>query len=176
MLLAGKRLIDHATSAASHWSDDVRIALRKPGQLPDGGIPTLIDDPGTAGPLAGVQSALRAAKGDRSFVLTLPCDVPFLPSDLGPRLEEAIGTHGVAMAATGAQLHPTCALWRVEALDQLSSYLARGRRSLTGFAEAISLARVDWPKAQFFNVNTLEDLRTAEQHISTDRQPGADGL
>ena len=171
--LAGERLIDRALRRAAPWSDDLRLSLRQPGQLADPPVPVLLDDPGIPGPLGGLKPALAAAReAGRDLLLTIPCDVPFLPVDLGPRLREAIGTRAAALAASGADLHPTCALWRVEALEHLAGYLARGGRSLVGFAETVGFARAEWDAECFFNVNCEADLAEAERRLP-DLEPGA---
>jgi molybdopterin-guanine dinucleotide biosynthesis protein A len=100
-------------------------------------------------------------------LLTIPADMPFLPADLLERLSRQINNLGCAMAASGDELHPVCALWDVaRSLEQIDAYLASGRRSLKGFAEFIGSARSDWPGEPddpFFNVNDLDDLAKAER-------------
>jgi molybdopterin-guanine dinucleotide biosynthesis protein A len=67
--------------------------------------------------------------------------------------------------ASGGRLHPVCALWRARAADGLGAYVASGRRSLRGFAEAVGYATVEWgtePIDPFFNVNDADDLQRAE--------------
>lgn len=165
-LLAGERLIDRAVRRARHWSDDVRLSLRQADQIADSPLPVLLDDSEVPGPLGGLTSALAAAReAGRELLLTIPCDVPFLPADLGPRLQAAIGTRAAALAASGADPHPTCALWRVEVLEHLPGYLASGRRSLIGLAEAVGYARAEWDAACFFNVNSEADLAEAERRL-----------
>ena len=167
--LGGKRLIDRAVLAARLWSDDVRLAVREPEQVRDLGLPILVDDPSMSGPLAGLESALQAVReAGRGFGLTIPCDVPFLPHDLAARLEAEIGKQLAALAAAGSEIHPTCGLWRAEALDRLSAYAASGRRSLIGFAEAVGYARVEWPGDPFFNVNSRKDLEEAERRLASE--------
>lgn len=167
--LGGERLIDRALRAARDWSDDVRIALRSPGQAGGLDLPVLLDDPGLEGPLAGLASALAAAGGaGRRLVLTAPCDAPFLPHDLAFRLQEAIGGNGAALAEGGGDLQPACALWRTWALERLPDYLRTGRRSLLGFAETIGFARARWDPACFLNVNTPEDLAKAERRLASE--------
>jgi hypothetical protein len=57
-------------------------SLRRPG------VPVWPDDtPGFAGPLAGLKVGLRRC--DRAYLLTAPCDSPFLPADLAERLRPA---------------------------------------------------------------------------------------
>jgi molybdopterin-guanine dinucleotide biosynthesis protein A len=149
-LLGGQSLIDRALARARGWSDAVLVAVREGGDLRD--------DPAVEGPLGGVVAAL-ALGGD---VLTIPCDMPFLPDDLPARL---VSGKAATIAASGSHLHPVCALWRAEAAAGLPAYLATGRRSLKGFAEAVGYEAVEWPTEPFdpfFNINDEADLARAE--------------
>lgn len=171
-LLAGEPLLSHALRLARNWSDEVRVAVRSADQLARADAPLLIDDPDVWGPLAGLTSALQEARRQsRKRVLTVPCDMPFLPTDLPERLASAIGDHGAALAASEGQLHPVCGLWSVRALDAIASYRASGRRSLKGLAEAVGFVAVDWPAALFVNLNTPEELDEAERRLRSEAQP-----
>lgn len=160
----GTTLAAHALELARSYGASVAMAVREATQV--WGVadaPLLFDDPAIEGPLAGLASALRSARvRGATEVLTLPCDSPYLPPDLGIRLRLALrDEHGVAVARSRGQLHPVCALWRVETLDALPDYLATGRRSLDGFARAVSLTVVDWAFADpdpFANANTPDEL------------------
>jgi molybdopterin-guanine dinucleotide biosynthesis protein A len=147
LMLGGLTLLDRALGIARAWSDDVRIA--------DG----TNDAPGIEGPLGGIAAALAF----REDMITIPCDMPFLPADLPERL--GAPSEPAALAESGGRLHPVCALWRARAADSLAAYVASGRRSLHGFAEALSYATVSWPIAPvdpFFNINDPADLARAE--------------
>ncbi len=149
-LLAGETLLARAVRRARSWSEEVLVAARQGGDL--------TDDPAIEGPLGGVAAAL-ALGGD---VLTIPCDMPFLPEDLVARLH---GDAAATLAASGGRLHPVCARWTAAARDGLPAYLATGRRSLIGFAEAVGQAVVEWPadpNDPFFNINDEDDLARAE--------------
>ena len=149
-LLSGETLLNRALRRARSWSDEVLVAARAGGDIADA--------PAIEGPLGGVAAAL-ALGGD---VLTIACDMPFLPDDLPQRL---IGDKAATLAASGGRLHPVCALWKAEARAALPTYLATGRRSLTGFAEAAGYAAVEWPVEPFdpfFNINDPADLARAE--------------
>jgi molybdenum cofactor guanylyltransferase len=149
-LLGGQSLIDRALARARSWSDTVLVAAREGGDIRD--------DPAVEGPLGGVAAAL-ALGGD---VLTIPCDMPFLPDDLPARL---VSGKAATLAASGGHLHPVCALWTAEAAAGLPAFLATGRRSLRGFAEAVGYEAVEWaagPVDPFFNVNDEADLARAE--------------
>ena len=160
--LGGRTLLDRAIDRASRWSDCVAIAARDAAQVGDTRLRVLLDPPGLEGPLGGLASAQRL---ERPTVLTIPCDMPFLPDDLSERLAEALAGRGAALAASGGHVHPVCALWRSDALARLAVYAASGRRSLIGFAETVGYAAVEWPGDPFFNVNSLEDLAEAEARL-----------
>ncbi len=167
--LGGERLIDRALRLARRWSDDVRVALREPGQLGDVAAAVLFDDPAIEGPLGGLAAALAAARdAGRETLLAVPCDTPFLPVDLAGRLRAAIGAHGAALAASGDDLHPACALWRADALARLGDYAASGRRSLIGFAEAIGYVAVRWEARCLVNLNSPADLAEAERRLASE--------
>jgi molybdenum cofactor guanylyltransferase len=165
-MLRGERLVDRAVRLGRTWSDDVRLSLRTAQQAAVTDLPMLLDDSAIEGPLAGLQSALAAARrAGRDMVLTLPCDSPFLPRDLAGRLEAAMGGERAAMAASDGDLHPTCTLWRADSLERLADYVKSGRRSLVGFAEAVGFVIVEWDERYFFNVNRPEDLAEAERRL-----------
>ncbi len=161
-LLGGRSLLDRAIERAETWSDRVAVAARSVEQVGAPPVPVLIDAPGIEGPLAGLASA---AWLDRPLVLTIPCDMPFLPQDLLLRLAAQLAGHGAALAASGERVHPVCGLWRTEALAEIRRYTASGRRSVMGFAEMIDCATVDWPGEAFVNVNTPLELAAAEGRL-----------
>lgn len=164
--LGRERLIDRATAIAAQWSDLVAVAVRSHEQAEGAGVRCIFDEPGVQGPLAGLIVGLRfAAASGCEGLLTIPADMPFLPSDLAARLMAA-GSHGQAVVASSSgRLHPVCAFWPSAALEKASPYLGTGRRSLRGFAEAVGFQTVDWPAEPtdpFFNINAIEDLAVAE--------------
>ena len=161
-VLAGRTLLDRAIDRARSWSDEVVVAARDSAQLGGAEVKALIDPPGLEGPLAGLASALRVA---RPVVLTIPCDMPFLPDDLPDRLAAALPGHRAALAASGGHVHPVCGLWRTDALANVRGYAASGRRSLIGFAQSIGYAEVEWAGNPFFNVNSPEQLAEAEARL-----------
>jgi molybdenum cofactor guanylyltransferase len=133
------------------------------------GLPVLPDGPGDAvGPLAGVLAALRHAGGmDVPFVVSGPCDTPFLPADLVARLHEARARSGApgAVASSQGREHPTIGLWPVSSLPELEqAVLGQGMRRARDAVSRLRLAEAEWTGAvdPFFNVNTPEELAAAE--------------
>src|SRR5205085_10956308 len=86
LLLGGESLLDRALRRARSWSAEVLVAAREGADI--------ADDPAIEGPLSGIAAAL--ALGDD--VLTIACDMPFLPDDLPQRL---VSDATVTVAASG---------------------------------------------------------------------------
>ena len=121
--------------------------------------------PDYAGPLAGLHSALSNASHD--LVLTVPCDSPFLPTDLAQRLHAALrgASADVAVACTGDRAHPVFCLVRRTLLPHLSDFLQQGGRKIDAWYADLKFVEVafdDQPDA-FANFNTLAELNAAEK-------------
>ena len=170
-MLGGMTLVDRAVAQARGWSDAVTVAVREHGQLGELSAPHIVDAPDVAGPLAGLIAGARYAESlGRDSLLTIPSDTPFLPDDLYERLEASLADQAAAVASSGGQLHPVCALWRVAAVLGEQAYVANGCRSLWGMAEYLGFMAVEWPvspRDPFFNINGPEDLAEAERMLGT---------
>ncbi len=149
----------------------------------DLGLPVVADSiEGFAGPLAGVLAGLDwAATQGADAIVTAAADTPFFPTDLVARLLAASEgqAHPLVLATTprtGEELksggrsrvnrHPTFGLWPVALRDDLRAALHDGLRKVViwtdrhGGREALFEAT---PFDPFFNVNTPEDLKRAEE-------------
>ena len=119
---------------------------------------------GFAGPLAGLHRGLSEARFP--FVVTTPCDTPFLPLDLVARLHAALEAHEaeLAVARTGDQPHPVFCVCRREVLPHLTQFLTAGGRKIDAWYATLRVAEVsfDDESAAFSNINTLEELRGFE--------------
>lgn len=119
---------------------------------------------GFAGPLAGVLSGMdHAATTGQSHIVTIAADTPFFPCDLVPQLQRAGGDIGLALAASPSGRQPTFGLWPVALKDDLRQALHDGTRKVVHWTQAHNAGTAEFPTDQaFFNVNTPEDLKTAE--------------
>lgn len=140
-----------------------------PARFEGFGLP-LLPDPvaGHPGPLAGILAAMIWARArGAAQVLTVACDLPFLPTDLAERL----GT-GPAIAHSGGRDHPTAGLWPVTLAEGLRAQLDGGGRRVMDWVATTGARRVafDGDPDPFLNLNTPEDLLRAEA-ILRDRQP-----
>jgi molybdopterin molybdotransferase len=128
------------------------------------GVPVWPDDtPGFPGPLAGLQAGLRRCA--TPYLLTAPCDSPFLPSDLAARLAAGLEAAGadlaVAVTEEGGQrqVHPVFALLRQDLEPVLSAYLDGGGRRMDGWYPQVKVAEVLFDDADAFrNINTPGEL------------------
>jgi len=114
---------------------------------------------GFAGPLAGLHAGLKAAA--HPFVITVPCDSPFLPSDLVSRLSRELKSHDLAVARTGDQPHPVFALMKRQVRESLEAFLATGGRKIDAWYAALKVVEVSFDDEAdaFRNINTLEELK-----------------
>jgi molybdopterin-guanine dinucleotide biosynthesis protein A len=132
------------------------------------GLPVWPDQiAGFAGPLAGLQTGL--AQCDTPYLVTAPCDSPFLPDDLVARLAEALTAHDadLAVAVTGdgdeLQAHPVFCLMKSSVLSHLNEFLHNGGRKIDAWYRSLKFVEVHFPdESAFRNINTLEELRRFE--------------
>jgi molybdenum cofactor guanylyltransferase len=125
------------------------------------GYPVISDSiGGYPGPLAGVHTGLGTCA--TNYLLCVPCDSPFLPTDLCERLMAALLREGAdaATARCGERLHPVFSLLRRNSAAELQKYLAAGGRNIRGWFDNMQTAFVDFPDPEAFqNLNTPDDLR-----------------
>jgi molybdopterin-guanine dinucleotide biosynthesis protein A len=120
---------------------------------------------GFAGPLAGLHAGLKA--NVHPFLVTVPCDSPFLPLDLVKRLHAALlANHAdLAVAKTGDQPHPVFSLVRETLAGHLARFLEGGGRKIDAWYASLRVVEVpfdDQPEA-FSNINTPEELAEHEK-------------
>ena len=138
------------------------------------GVPVWPDEmQGYAGPLAGMQTGLIHCTTE--YMVTAPCDSPFLPTDLVQRLADSLfdADADLAVAVTGTdegeagkrtrQVHPVFCLMKASLLQHLSEYLRDGGRKVDGWYASLNTVEVDFAdEAAFRNINTLAELKQYE--------------
>jgi molybdenum cofactor guanylyltransferase len=118
------------------------------------------------GPLAGICAGLsRARTLGYDAIVTAPCDGPFLPLDLAARLANAAGPGRAALVRTASGLHPTFALWPLDAADEAERLLANGDGPLALAKRLGADAAIFESADAFANVNTPAELAAAERRL-----------
>ncbi len=135
----------------------------------------IIKDPikGHLGPLAGILASLNWAKEiNQDWVLTLPCDTPFLPKNLVQSMVEAKNKTpevDLVVAKSRGFNHPVIALWKSDINNKLQNALNEGVRKIDIFTAQLKIAYVDFDNIQnsdfdpFTNLNAPPDLILAQQ-------------
>ena len=167
-VLRGKPMIEWVLERFTSQVDEVLInANQNLDVYARFGHPVIPDEiSGYAGPLAGLQCALSAAR--HPLVATVPCDSPFLPDDLVTRLDTALRARQaqIAVARTGDQPHPVFCLCRRDVLPHLTRFLADGGRKIDAWYATLRVTEVEFDDEAdaFSNINTLEELRSFERN------------
>ncbi|MDA0234069.1 MAG: molybdenum cofactor guanylyltransferase MobA [Proteobacteria bacterium] len=167
--LAGRPMAAHALERLAPQVDALLINANQ--NLPAWqafGHPVFGDDiGGFAGPLAGLHAGLLRAQ--HPFVVTAPCDSPFLPADLVERLAAALHAADaqLAVAKTFGQPHPVFCLCRRDLADHLGAFLATGGRKIDRWYGSLKVVEVafDDEEAAFRNVNTRDELAEAARDL-----------
>ena len=162
-MFRGRPLVAHVLERLRGQADEIFIsANRNLDAYRALGYRVLQDaTPDYPGPLEGLRGALAAAR--HAHLLCVPCDLPFLPADLAPRLMRALeaGDAQVAVAHAAGRAQPVVCLCRRDVLPSLHAYLAAGGRAVGRWQEGLRHVAVVFDDAgAFFNVNTeraLED-------------------
>jgi molybdopterin-guanine dinucleotide biosynthesis protein A len=165
VLLDGKPMIAHVIARLAPQVGALVInANQNRDRYQALGYPVVADDvAGFAGPLAGLHAGMSRAT--TPFVVTSPCDSPFLPHDLVARLAAALGRERaqLAVAYTGAQPHPVFALVDRSVLPHLDAFLRGGGRKIDAWYATLAVAAVAFDDCEdaFRNINTRDELAAA---------------
>jgi molybdenum cofactor guanylyltransferase len=120
--------------------------------------------PDRPGPLAGILAAARVAQHE--WLLSVPCDLPFLPLDLVMRLHDQAETCQVrlARAADATGTHFAIMLMHRELVPDLDQFVQSGGRQVQAWQARHACETIFFADAleAFFNINTADDLRQAE--------------
>jgi molybdopterin-guanine dinucleotide biosynthesis protein A len=180
--LGGKPMLGHVVDRLRPQVGRMVInANGDPTRFAAFGLPVIADTVGGfAGPLSGVLAAMRWTAQHQSGardIVTVSTDAPFLPRDLVARLVEARLAEppgGIALAASGGELHPVIGLWPVDLADDLEAALNQGTRKVLAWTDRHGTIPVDFPFERigetcvdpFFNANTPDELAEARRLVA----------
>ncbi len=127
----------------------------------------------TAGPLAGIASALTATRTDWNLILA--CDLPYLTAEWVDWLlaRATVSTQQIIMPHTAGGLEPLAAVYRRECAEPIIAALYRGVRKVTDATEQFGIefvAERDWrhidPDGRVLrNMNAPEDYEEARRWL-----------
>ena len=139
--------------------DEVIIAFAEPEQL-EQPIPyrVVFDRRRAAGPLAGIEAGLEAARHDPVFVIA--CDMPFVTYEVAEIAVAAARTCDAAVPRIDGRPEPVCAAYRKSALPLISEALESGSRRA-----AEVLARMDVTWLEHISGDVVRSLNTPDDYL-----------
>ncbi|WOF74728.1 molybdenum cofactor guanylyltransferase [Parvibaculaceae bacterium PLY_AMNH_Bact1] len=160
-LLQGRRLIDHVAERLEPQVTTFAVA----GPVELTGAPCLDDGiHSNKGPLAGLLAGLNWAKdlADTTWLVTAPCDVPLLPTNLVALLTENL-TDTPRILNIEERWQTGCALWPTSAAPLLENTLIENEdlslhRALRSLNVEVIETSPETLDGSFLNINTQDDL------------------
>ena len=128
------------------------------------------------GPLGGVLTAMKWIKENNKkyeWISTFPSDTPFFTKKELNYFYENIKENNSKLffIKNKNTRHNIFGLWSLNLIDQLEKDLLNGERKVEVWADSIgvSTVNIEYKKPDpFFNINTKEDLKKAEEMMNND--------
>jgi len=164
-------LIDYIITALRPQAGKLIInANRNQTQYGIYGLPVIADMlGGYLGPLAGMATGMHST--DKPYIVTVPCDSPFIPDTLVETLYHSLhmSDADISVAHDGERVQPVFALIKRELLPSLLVFLDEGGRKVDTWYSQHRLAIADFSRSPdtFLNLNTPEDRLSLEDRLST---------
>ncbi len=120
------------------------------------------------GPLAGMLSGMQACETE--YILSVPCDSPFIPGDLSTRLLKTLLTHDadICVVHDGNRLQPVFALIKTSLQQSLQNYLDNGERKIDLWYQQHKMVTADFSDYEniSMNINTHDELEDLEKKLT----------
>ena len=159
----GEPLVVRVASRLKAVSDDVFVVAKSALAID---VPVVGDTTDEQSPLAGVITALRAARHPRVFVCA--CDMPFVDTELVARLVGDLAERDAVVPSHHGRIEPLHAVWSVACLPQLEQLWDSGERAVHRALRQLGARVVDVTDPRSFtNVNTPDEFSA----LSAPRQP-----
>lgn len=166
VLLDEKPLVQYVLEAITPQVGHVKInANRNLDNYAAFNCPVISDElDNYCGPLAGMASCLSEI--DTPYMVTVPCDSPFIPDDLVKRLFMKLEQDNaeISVAHNGARIQPVFVLMKTTLRQSILDFLDKGERKIDKWFDQHKLAITDFSDQPdtFININTEDDLIQVE--------------
>lgn len=162
-------LLRYVAGRLASLFDEVIVAFAEPEQLVES-VPYRIvfDRKRSAGPLAGVEAGLVAARTEAVFAVA--CDMPYVTEEVANVAVAALRGCDASIARIDGRVEPVCAAYSRSALPKITRALNEGRFRA---AEVVGELDVTWLEgldpAVFRSLNTPADLERFNAELSAQR-------
>jgi molybdopterin-guanine dinucleotide biosynthesis protein A len=163
------KLLHWMVARLSPAFSEVIVSFAEPEQLAEH-VPyrLVFDRRADAGPLAGLEAGLMAAREEVTFALA--CDMPYLTEEVAEMAVAAARTSDAAIPRVGDRPEPVCAAYRRSALPAITSALESGDLKLTNLAERLDVTWLEGLDPELFrSLNTPDDYERFRESLA----PGA---
>lgn len=156
----GKPLIRHAIEKIEPQVQNIVISYNRNEaeykKLPHLSAIDLL--PGYYGPLMGILSCKPLIKSEFFFVM--PCDMPWLPSNIVSVLLEGVDNTQLTVAHDGLRIQPLLFAGGTQLIESIDEYLKEGGRSVKKWISSIDHVVVNFSSQQsaFWNLNEVSQL------------------
>lgn len=150
--------------------DDVVYVINDRKFLPSRqDIMIAMDEIPNLGPLGGIMAGLKVIRHSRAFVIAY--DMPFIVPELVKLLVDFDYEADVVVPRIGGKFEPLHAVYDRSCVAPIAGQLANGKNKIIDLFDKVKMVEVDEEVIvgfdsklrSFFNVNTWEDLKHAEE-------------
>ena len=175
--LAGKLLIDHMLTEIIYEFKELLIVSNNKISFHNSEKISIIEDfEKGLGPLGGVLSAMKWIKEnqkDYKWIATFPVDTPFFKRQILKDFIHNVNFNesDLFFIKSNNTRHNIFGLWSINLLDKLEKDLNNGERKVELWANntGVKIINMEFSNNDpFFNINTKEDLKKAEEIFKND--------
>ncbi|MGA7911438.1 MAG: molybdenum cofactor guanylyltransferase [Candidatus Dormiibacterota bacterium] len=162
-------LLRYVASRLAPAFSDVMVSFAEPEQL-EQPVPyrVVFDRKRSAGPLAGLEAGLAAAREEVMFAVA--CDMPYVTVELAQAAVAAARTCDAAIPRIDGRPEPVCAAYRRTALPAIAGALDAGLFRAADVAGSLDVTWLEGLEAaQFQSLNTPADLARFNAGFPTQR-------
>lgn len=168
--LGGKPLVIRIAEMLFRLFDEVIVVANDPEPYESTGLRVVPDIFKEKGPLGGVHSGLVNSRCDRCFAVA--CDMPFLREELVRYMTKHSNSFDVVVPRAFGRYEPMHAVYSKNCIGAMEKYLSLpGAVKIIEFYHEVKLRVVGEdelrsfgdPSLLFFNINTMEELKRAEE-------------
>jgi len=128
------------------------------------------------GPLGGVLTAMKWVKDNNKnyqWISTFPADTPFFKNQILKDFLKSINLNESKLffIKSNNTRHNIFGLWSIDLMDKLEEDLNKGERKVEIWANSIGVKSINMEfenEDPFFNINTKDDLKKAEENLEND--------
>jgi molybdopterin-guanine dinucleotide biosynthesis protein A len=183
ILLAGKPMIMHMIDKCKKIVDEILVIVNSQEQLDAfsreiGHVPQIrivVDNKEPfVSPLVGARTAFENSKSETT--LLLPCDTPLIRTSVLELIFSVIADwDAVVPRYPGGHIEPLHAVYKTSiSRNVIDGVLSSGKRSMkdlitrlrTLYLSTYTIRQLDPELESFTNINTIDELRTAERRIN----------